>query len=121
MAAYTNFRVDGTSIMNPSGFSISRYDVTNLERLANANIAGDLIAKKRKLFFTYEVIASADLDHILNLIWTPWKIFFNLEWQENGIWRSMICYKGEISQDLARAGRTTNWVWQDVSFNFIEQ
>ena len=33
-----NFKVNGKVIKNPSAFKIERYNVTNMERLANADM-----------------------------------------------------------------------------------
>ena len=52
-----NFSVNGIAIKNPSKFKIERYNITNMERLADATMVGDLIAKKRKFYFTYDAIS----------------------------------------------------------------
>ena len=49
--------VNGRIIKNPSTFKIERYNVTTLQRLANAEMTGDLLAKKVKLFYTYESLS----------------------------------------------------------------
>lgn len=116
-----NFKISGTSIKNPSEFKIERYNVTNMERLANANMVGDLIAKKRKFYFTYEAISSYELDEILKLIWETNTLFFPLTYIENGVSKTATVYVGSIPTELHRAGRTTNWVWRNVTFNLIEQ
>lgn len=116
-----NFTVNGKGIKNPSSFKIERYNVTNMERLANAKMVGDLIAKKRKFYFTYEAISGDDLDSILEAIWETDDLFFPLEYTENGISKSATVYVGSIPTDLHKAGKTTNWVWKNVSFDLIEQ
>ena len=70
-----NFQLSGVAIKNPSDFKIERYNVTNMERLADAKMVGDLIAKKRKFYFTYEAISGYDLDKILELIWETNELF----------------------------------------------
>lgn len=116
-----NFTVNGVAIKNPSSFKIERYNVTNMERLADASMAGDLIAKKRKFYFTYEAISGEDLDTILEAIWETDALFFTLEYLENGVAKTAQVYVGSIPSDLHHAGRTTNWVWKGVNFNLIEQ
>lgn len=108
-------------IKNPSNFKIERYNVTNLERVASAKMVGDLIAKKRKFYFTYEAISGYDLDVILDEIWEAPGLFFPLEYEENGVTKTATVYVGSIPTELHRAGRTTNWVWRNVTFNLIEQ
>lgn len=117
----TNFVVNGTSIKNPSSFKIERYNITNMERLADATMVGDLIAKKRKFYFTYDAISGEDLDNILEAIWDSNKLFFQLKYFENGVEKIAQVYVGAIPTELHRAGKTTNWVWKGVTFNLIEQ
>lgn len=116
-----NFTVNGVAIKNPSTFKIERYNVTSLERLADASMAGDLIAQKRKFYFTYDAITGVDLDTILDAIWESQALFFSLTYLENGVSKSAEVYVGSIPTTLYRAGVTTNWVWNGVSFNLIER
>lgn len=116
-----NFQINGVDIKNPSEFKIERYNVTNMERLADAKMVGDLIAKKRKFYFTYEAISGFDLDKILELVWETNELFFPLAYLENGVSKTATVYVGSIPTELHRAGRTTNWVWRNVTFNLIEQ
>ena len=116
-----NFVVNGKAIKNPSSFKIERYNVTNMERLADASMAGDLIAKKRKFYFTYDAISGTDLDDILEAIWDTDALFFSLTYPDNGTNKTVQVYVGAIPTELHRAGRTTNWVWKNVTFNLIEQ
>ena len=115
----SNFTLNGRGIKNPSSFKIERYNVTNMERLADATMVGDLIAKKRKFYFTYNSITSDDLDKILNVIWETNSIFFPLTYIENGKQKSAIVYSGSIPSTLYRP--EGKWVWKDVSFNLIEK
>lgn len=116
-----NFTVNGVAIKNPSGFKIERYNVTNMERLADAKMVGDLIAKKRKFYFTYDSISGYDLDVILEAIWETNALFFPITYVENGVSKSATVYTGSIPTDLHKAGKTTNWTWKNVAFNLIEQ
>lgn len=117
-----NFKINGIDIKNPgAGFKIERYNVTTLKRLANASMAGDLIAKKLKFYFTYEAISGDDLDTILEAIWDHDDLFFPLVYLYNGIEKTAMVYVGSIPSELHRAGKTTNWVWKNVTFNLIQQ
>ena len=115
-----NFAVNGRAIKNPSAFKIERYNVTNMERLANAKMVGDLIAQKLKFYFTYEAITASDLDNILEAIWESKKIFFPLKYVENGKAKSATVYVGSIPTELHSA-KSKEWVWKNVTFNLIEQ
>ena len=116
-----NFVVNSKAIKNPSSFKIERFNITNMERLADASMAGDLIAKKRKFYFTYDAISGTDLDDILEAIWDTDALFFSLTYPDNGTNKTVQVYVGAIPTELHRAGRTTNWVWKNVTFNLIEQ
>lgn len=116
-----NFQISGVDIKNPSEFKIERYNVTTLERRADAKMVGDLVAKKRKFYFTYEAISGYDLDKILDLIWETNELFFPLTYLENGASKTATVYVGSIPTELHKAGGTTNWTWKNVTFNLIEQ
>lgn len=117
----SNFILNGVAIKNPSTFKIERYNVTTLERLANADMAGDLIAKKLKFYFTYEAISGEELDKILEAIWNTNSLFYPLQYPENGIIKSATVYSGSIPSELHKAGATSNWVWKNVTFNLIQK
>lgn len=113
-----NFTVNSVAIKNPTTFKIERYNITNLSRLANAQMVGDLIAQKQKFYFTYEVLTAKDLDIILGAIWSS-SIFFPLTYLENGVSKTKSVYVGSIPTELHRA--SGNWVWKNVTFDLIEQ
>lgn len=115
-----NFTLNGRGIKNPSSFKIERYNVTNLERLADATMVGDLIAKKRKFYFTYDAIKGGDLDNILEAIWETNELFFPLKYKENGKSKSATVYVGSIPTELHSA-KSKDWVWKNVTFNLIER
>lgn len=115
-----NFTVNGRAIKNPSTFKIERYNVTNMERLADASMAGDLIAKKLKFYFTYDAITAGDLDNILEAVWDTNTLFFPLVYNYQGEQRTATVYVGSIPSDLHSA-KSKEWVWKNVTFNLIEQ
>lgn len=114
-----NFKLAGRSIKSPSHFKIERYNVTTLQRLANAEMCGDLIAKKRKFYFTYDAITAKDLNTILDIIWETNELFFTLSYVENGQTKTAKVYTGSIPTELYRTG--DNWVWKGVTFDLIEK
>lgn len=118
--AVSNFVLNGVRIKKPSTFKIERYNVTNMQRLADASMVGDLIAKKRKFYFTYSAITAADLDTILDAIWETNSLFYTLQYVENGVSKSAVVYSGSIPTTLYKE-RGSGWVWKDVTFNLIEK
>ena len=117
--ATSSFKIDGATIKRPSAFKIERYLVTDLERLANADMAGDIIAKKRKFYFTYEAISASDLTTIFNKIWESNSLFHTLTYVENNVTKTATVYVGSMPTELARTGG--EWVWKNVTFNLIEK
>ena len=115
-----NFAVNGRAIKNPSTFKIERYNVTNMERLANAKMVGDLIAQKLKFYFTYDAISAEDFDTILAAIWDSPSLFFPFEYTDRGITKRVTVYVGSIPSDLHYMSKR-NTVWKNVSFNLIER
>lgn len=116
----SKFIINGREVKNPSTFKIERYNVTNMERLANADMVGDLIAKKLKFYFTYEAITAEELDNILEAIWNTNSIFYTLQYVENGVVKSATVYSGSIPSELHSA-KSKEWIWKDVSFNLIQK
>lgn len=116
------FVLNGVSIKNPSTFKIERYNVTTMTRLSNASMTGDLIAQKLKFYFTYKSLSAADMDAILEAIWTSEKLFFTLEYPYQGSQHYATVYVGSIPSELHRGGTApSNWVWKNVTFNLIER
>lgn len=105
---------------NPSGLKIELYRVTTMVRLANADMTGDEIAKKRKFYFTFADISGYDLDVILEAIWEG-PLFFPISIPYNGTTINTTVYAGSIPMELHRAGKTSNWVWKNVTFDLIER
>jgi len=116
-----NFLIDTLPIKNPSSFKIERYNITDLNRLSNGTIVGDLIAKKRKFYFTYEAISSYDLNIILDAIWNTSSIFYELTYIENNETKTAEVYVGSIPTELHRNSDGAEWIWKNVTFNLIER
>jgi hypothetical protein len=115
----SHFTVNGVAIKTPTTFKIERYNVSNMERLANATMVGDLIAQKRKFYFTYDALTGEDLDTILEALWNISGLFYTLAYTENGVAKTATVYSGSIPSELHKV--SSNWVWKNVSFNLIEK
>lgn len=112
-------KINGITIKNPTSFKVERYNVTNMERLSNATMVGDLIAKKKKFYFTYDAITAEDFDNILKAIDTA-VIFFPFEYTDRGVTYKYTVYVGSIPADLRYMSKK-NTIWKDVNFNLIER
>lgn len=114
------FIVNGVTIKNPSSFKVERYNVTTMERLSNADMVGDLIAKKLKFYFTYDAISAEDFSNILSAIWDSPDLFFTLEYPDGNVQKHCTVYVGSIPSDLHWMGRA-NTIWKNVTFNLIQR
>lgn len=115
-----SFVINGVTVKNPSTFKIERYNVSTMERLSNADMVGDLVAKKLKFYFTYEAISAADFDRILSAIWDADGLFFPLQYDDRGETKKASVYVGSIPAELHYMSKT-NTVWKNVTFNLIER
>ena len=113
-------KINGITIKNPSTFKVERYNVTTMERLSNATMVGDLVAKKQKFYFTYDAISAEDFDTILTAIWDSPSLFFPFEYTDRGVTKRATVYVGSIPSDLHYMSKR-NTVWKNVSFNLIER
>lgn len=113
------YKIDDVEIKRPDTFRIERFNLTDLQRVASGTMKGDLIAKKRKFYFTYNSITSDELDKILDAIWETNSIFYTLTYVENNVMKTARVYVGSIPTDYHRSG--AKWVWKNVTFNLIEQ
>lgn len=116
------FVVNGVEIKKPSTFKVERYNVTTMNRLSNADMVGDLIAKKLKFYFTYEALSAEELDTILDAIWNTNSLFYTLEYPYQGQQKFATVYSGSIPSELHRGHMAAStWIWKNVSFNLIER
>lgn len=114
------FTVNGVRIKNPSTFKVERYNVTTMERLSNASMVGDLIAQKRKFYFTYDAISAQDFDAILAAIYGTNTLFFDLTYRDRGQPVTASVYVGSIPAELHYMSGG-NAVWKNLTFNLIER
>lgn len=115
-----SFTINGISVKKPSTFKVERYNVTTMERLSNADMVGDLVAKKRKYYFTYDAITAEEFDRILSAIYDSDLLFFPFTYTDRGATQSATVYVGSIPAELHYMS-TGNTVWKNLSFNLIER
>lgn len=113
------YKIDGVVIKRPSSFKTEFYNITKSNRLANGDMSMELVAQKRKFYFTYNAIDSNEAKKILDLIWYSKKVFFTLTYIEDNVERSAIVYAGSIPKELHRTGGI--WTWTNFTFNLIER
>lgn len=113
------FKLDGVVIKRPSSFKTEFYNITKSNRLANGDMSMELIAQKRKFYFTYNAIDSKEADKILKILWYSKKVFFTLTYIEDNVERSAVVYVGSMPKELYRTGGI--WTWTNFTFNLIER
>ena len=111
--------INGVSIKRPHPFKIERYKLSDLERIANGNTVGDFINRKRTFIFTYEAIASNELNVILDIIWETDSMSYTLTYVESNVTKTATVYPGMIPSELHHTGSI--WIWKDVEFSLIER
>lgn len=115
----TLYKINGVQIKRPSSFKIEVYPITTLTRVADGSMQGDIIAWKRKFYFSYDAISSNELNIILDAITFTKNIFYTLSYIDNNETKSAIVYVGSVPRELHRTGGT--WVWKTVTFDLIEK
>lgn len=116
----TEYKINEVSIKRPHDFKTERYRITKAERVASGKMMMDHIAHKKKFFFTYKAIKASDLNKILAIVYESTECFFKFDYVENNEWKTATCYVGDIPAQLHRSD-DADWVWRDVTMNFIEQ
>lgn len=111
--------IDNVHIKNPSEFKISDYNITKSTRTAAGTMCMELVAKKKKFFFTYNEIDSIQKKNIMDLI-NGTNMFFTLSYIEDNITKTAVVYVGEIPRTKFRGGDGV-WVWKGFSFDLIER
>lgn len=117
--AVTKVAINGIEIKRPWPFKIDKYKISSLERMSDGTMVGDYIARKRTFAFSYRQINSTELNKILDIIWESDSMFFTLEWVEDNVTKTATVYPGAIPQLLHHTG--SEWIWEDVNFQLIEQ
>lgn len=114
----TVLKINGTNIKQPRDFTVESFNLTKSGRVASGTMKMELIAKKRKFGFAYDVLSGVQLDVILSLI-DGTAMFFTLEYEDNGVVKSAMVYAGAVKKKRFR----TDGVWyrKDVAFDLIEQ
>jgi len=112
------FTINGTTIKNPTEFTIQKFKLTKAGRVASGKMTMDVIAKKRKFSFVYDVLSGRDLETITGILYND-DAFYTLGYEENGEQKTATVYVGAINAQKYRADGV--WYWKDVTFDLIEQ
>lgn len=113
-------KINGVALKVPTNLEVQRFNITKSNRLANGDMSMELIAKKKKLVISYDVVDEYEYNKIINLI-DGNDVFFNVTFTENKQVRSLVMYGGSISAIRFRSPATGTWYWKDFKFNLIER
>lgn len=111
-------KIGGVEIKHPTTFSIERFNLTKSGRVASGKMAMEIVAKKRKYYFTYSVLSTSQLAAIRGIV-DGNAPFFLFEYEEDGTPTTATVYAGAIKAEKFREGSV--WYWKNVSFDLIEQ
>lgn len=103
----------------PAGATYSDYNLTKSGRTADGTMTMELVAKKRKFEFSFDVLSSRFLSPILAVIDNPANMFFTFYYPDADGEHSCTVYVGDIAKIPWRKGPT--WYWKNVKFDFIEK
>lgn len=111
--------ISGIPIKTPTTLGFESYNLTKSGRVVSGDMTMEIINKKRKFTFAYDVISHVQMNNILNLIDDVSIPFFTLSYIDGNEAKSAICYAGSIKKTPARTGSI--WYYTSVSFDLIEQ
>ena len=113
-------KLNGQDVFEPSDLQVSLINIERSERLADGSLAVEIIAIKRQLKLTWQVIEADRLQQIIALIQST--IFTTVEYEDpqTGEESSVIAYRGNLDQSkwIKSAG---NRYWRNVSLSFTER
>jgi len=115
-----DYVINNIKVKKPSTFRVERYNITTMERLSDASMVGDLVAKKRKFYFTYDSITAEDFDNILAAIYNSDALFFPFSYPDRDATVTAEVYVGSIPADLHYMS-SKNVIWKNLTFNLIER
>lgn len=112
--------IDGVPIKTPTELKVGIYRLSKAERTASGKMVMEVIAIKRRLDLTWEIIADDDLSTILDVLES--KVFHTVTYPDpqSGESHTITAYVGDITQEAfqRRAGKR---FWRNVSIALIEQ
>lgn len=107
--------VNGVAIKTPTSFDIEEYDLTKSGRVASGKMTMEIIARKLRFNFAYDILTQADVEKIMAATRTSGG-FFPLVYMDGCTQKTAIVYRGAVKRKYFRRG-----FWKDVNFALIEQ
>jgi len=105
--------------LDPGNFGIEKYKLTKAGRTADGAMNLDLIAKKKKFTFKYDVLSGSELKTIADIIDGD-TMFFTITYiDDNGTAGSATVYSGALKYNSFRSDQ--GYYWREITFDVIEQ
>jgi hypothetical protein len=113
-------KINGTTIKTPTNLKVGVFRITKAERLASGKMAMEIIAVKRRLDLSWEVINDASLRQIMDLLES--RVFHTIVYPDpqRGEETTITAYVGDTNQEIWQKLRGTRY-WRGVSIALIEQ
>lgn len=113
--------IDGVAVHDPSSFQVDIMDLSSEEtgRLLNGNANKDIVAIKRKLNCSWNVLTWSQCSHLLKQVKNKPSFTVVYPDPEDGIYVSKRFYVGDRTAPAIMLANGKEY-WNGVSFNFIE-
>ena len=113
--------INGTEIKQPKpgDFGIERYSLTTAGRVASGEMKLELVAKKTKLTFKYEILKGSELKTIADIVDGTTMFFEAVYMDDNGEIKTITVYSGALKYTNNRSNQGIYWT--SVTFDLIQQ
>lgn len=124
MAILVVKKADNTTVSLPAPqelqWQISDLDADGTGRNQNGDMFRDRVAVKRKISVKWPPLSKSDAATLLQAVEDP---FFQLTYPDakTGANRTMWCYCGDRTAPALRLTSDGQWLWGNITFNFIEK
>lgn len=114
-------KIAGVDVAPPSEIKVGRFQLTKAQRTASGRMAMEIVAIKRRVDVTWQMIRASDLSAIVDLIEQN-APFFSLTYPDpqKGETHTITVYAGDVNANAWHTVGGERW-WQDASIAFIEQ
>jgi hypothetical protein len=103
----------------PGDFGIERYTLSTAGRVASGKMMIEIVAKKTKLTFKYDVLKGADLKTIADIVDGDTAFFDAVYMDDNGEIKTITVYAGALKYVNFRSSQGI--YWREISFDLIQQ
>jgi hypothetical protein len=113
-------KIDGTMIKSPTALKHGKFRLSKSGRLASGLMTMDIIAIKRRIDLSWEVISGKQMSNILDLL--DANTFYTIEFpdpKDPFKQSTMTAYVGDVNLEYLRSD--FDRVWKNITLPFIER